>query len=465
MNRTVIQYGSRRTGLQKKAIALLSELLLDYTVEYPVCLPASEPLPEGECLRIVIGTKADNPILAKESDAVLTKPEEYAIRVKSGVIFIEGFDDAGVVYGCMDFYNKYLVKLEYPDDDRFCIQPFDHPFPDFSHQSAPAVKSRGIWTWGHVIYDWRGFIDNMVKLKMNTLIIWNDAAPVNADDIVSYAHENGIRLIWGFAWCWDTNCARFDLNNLDGQIDEIAEKYEREYASIGGDGIYFQSFTELGSETIGGVLIAEAVTDFVNRTAARLWEKHPGLELQFGLHATSVRERLDYIRNVDPRIRIVWENCGSFPFWYVPTDIGRFDETRDFVKRIANLRGEDDCFGAVTKGLTKLDWSRFRHPDGPRNIGVSSEHMKDNRITRKNKYWTYIQAGWITHGEYACEMIRTMIEAKKGNLAITPLIEDGMFERTVMYPAALCAELLWDSETDYREIAMDVALRGYVTFA
>lgn len=44
----------------------------------------------------------------------------------------------------------------------------ESPLPDFELNSRPAVKNRGIWTWGHVIYDYRSFIDNMVMLKLST---------------------------------------------------------------------------------------------------------------------------------------------------------------------------------------------------------------------------------------------------------------------------------------------------------
>ena len=38
---------------------------------------------------------------------------------------------------------------------------------------------REMWTWGYVIYDYKGFVDNMVKCKLNTLIVWNDYLPLN----------------------------------------------------------------------------------------------------------------------------------------------------------------------------------------------------------------------------------------------------------------------------------------------
>ena len=211
--------------------------------------------------------------------------------------------------------------------------------------------------------------------------------------------------------------------------------------------------------------MAEAVTDFVNKTAALFFEKYPDIELQFGLHATSVKERLDYVKNTDPRIRIVWENCGSFPFSYIPTDVKDFDETKEFVKRIALLRGENEKFGVVIKGLTKLDWSTFEHPDAPRFIGVSSRELKDNRAERKRKIWRYLQAYWFTRADKALEMVQLMKKTKNGELYISALVEDGMFEEHIMHPVALFAEMLWNSDADIKELISAVALRNYVEFA
>ena len=86
--------------------------------------------------------------------------------------------------------------------------------------------------------------------------------------------------------------------------------------------------------------------------------------MQFGLHATSVNNRLEFIKTVDPRIRIVWEDCGAFPFAYMPNNLQNFDATKKFIGEISNLRGKDDRFGVVTKGLVKLDWTQFEHSKG-----------------------------------------------------------------------------------------------------
>ena len=461
MKKIAIVCGNTDRPIRRKAVKVLSRILQDYTLEYPICVTHAGEAPSSY-RKIFIGTAAE---LVVHIEALPAQSESYAITVKNDTVYIVGADDHGVLYGCVDFYTQYILKQEFPNDDRYRVNCFETALPDFSYASGPAVKDRGIWTWGHVIYDYRGFIDHMVLLKMNTLIVWNDHVPYNAREMVDYAHDCGVKVIWGFAWGWDTGDVTPSLEKIFASSQTIFDRYQREYGDVGGDGIYFQSFTETNYEHIGGVLIAEAVTEFVNRTAALFYEAYPDMEIQFGLHATSVKGRLEYIRRTDPRIRIVWENCGAFPFSYVPNDVQDFDQTMEFVKRITVLRGENDRFGAVTKGLTKLDWSKFEHIDGPVYIGAASPWMKRNRMERKSKIWRYIQAQWMIHGGEALEMMRTMAQAKDGNLCITGLIEDGVFGAQLMFPAALFGEMLWDNESTVEALIERTALRSDVTFA
>lgn len=465
MKKITVIYGKAETGLQRKALEMLSRFLVEYTLEYPALYSADAFAEEKDRRYIFIGRRGENPYLKRAGEFVLSHEEEYRITVKDGAVYIEGFDDAGVLYGCIDFFDRYIVHVEYPDTDRYHVNAFERELPDFSHSSYPKVKNRGLWTWGHVIYDYRGYLDNMVKLKLNTLTVWNDRVPFNAKEFVAYAHDCGIKVIFGYSWLWSTECAKIPLDKLCDFSEGIFEQYEREYSALGADGIYFQSATELSEEKIGGIVIAEAVTNFVNHTAELFFKKYPELELQFGLHATSVKNKLDFIKMTDPRIRIVWENCGSFPFSYVPSDVSDFESTVDFVKKIAVLRGENDCFGVVTKGLTKLDWAVFEHPDAPLYVGVGTKELYQNREMRKRKIWKYLQAYWIAYADKAEEMVRVMQKAKKGGLYISALLEDGMFEKTVMYPAALYAEMLWDCSQDIKTLLSTVALRSCVEFA
>ena len=64
-----------------------------------------------------------------------------------------------------------------------------------------------------------------------------------------------------------------------------------------GDGIYFQSFTETTEQELDGRSIADVVVPWVNGICASHPEKRP-TELQFGLHATSVAQKLDRIASL-----------------------------------------------------------------------------------------------------------------------------------------------------------------------
>ena len=466
MKRFAIVYGGAEHPLEKRAIEELSSVLLEYTAEYPVTVRFGEDFCLSDYKCIYIGTKETNPYIAKNSERVLTKKEEYYIKVSKSTAIIEGYDAAGTLYGVLDFYNKYVVKFEHPDTDEYWKNfLICDTLPSFECSSAPAISDRGLWTWGHVLYDYRGYFDNMMRLKLNRVVIWNDFLPLNASDIVAYAHERNIKVIWGFPWLWDTDCNKFDLSALSGESERIFSDFEKNYADAAPDGIYFQTFTELRSDNIGGVIIAEAASKFVNATAALFLEKYPDMEIQFGLHASSVKDHLDFISKVDPRIRIVWEDCGATPFSYIPRDLDSFDETKAFVRKIANLRGTGDRFGVVTKGLVKLDWSEFEHPRGVQYIGVSSDAFGKNRAERKRRIWRYIQACWIAHSDAVREMINLMRELKGGDLYALALVEDGMFEREIMYPVALFSEMLWDADAPISEIINEVALRSYVVFA
>ena len=470
MKKIAIVYGSDQGGVAQKALETLTRELLDYTYEYPTCIAADREINKelfGQF--IYVGTLANNPYLAAV-DKHPTAKEGYVITVKDGTVYIEGTDDAGVLYGCVDFYAKYITKAEYTNKSQpYWKNPFEDDFvlPDFELESAPSINNRGLWTWGHVIYDYRAYIDNLVKLKMNTVIIWNDFVPVNIKEIIEYAHNSHVEVILGYSWGWSQKCDASDMNALAQLTEEILAQYERDFAHLDIDGIYFQSFTETTHKTIGGRLIAEAVTELVNTTADRLLAKHPGLELQFGLHATSVNDKLEYIKKTDPRVRIVWEDCGSFPFAYRPTDFAdKYEETKVLTRDIATLRGADERFGVVTKSFTTLWWGKyFEHQRGSYFMGVSSDAMKTNRIVRKHKEWKYLQANWMCNCEKAYEIIRLMKECTGGDFYCTALVEDGMFEEEILYHVALYGEMLWNTDADLDTMMTEVALRDDVTFA
>ena len=304
----------------------------------------------------------------------------------------------------------------------------------------------------------------MARLKLNQLIIWNDFVPLNAKDVVDYAHEYGIEVIWGYAWGWSRNCADIDLNALDELAESIIKTYEEQYRDIGGDDIYFQSFTELHRDTIGDKLIAEAVTDLVNTVSGKLLERYPDLFIQFGLHASSVKDHLEYIAKVDDRVEIMWEDCGSFPYAYEPAvqDKASFDAVLDFTDKILNLR-ENGAVSMLFKGFMTLDWTgdRFVHQAGPFVMGDASDVLIRHDRELVKPMWQQLQSGWLQHGHYAYETA-ARIAAHSDRVTVGMA---GQFAGAIWFPEALCAQILWECDKPYAEILDKVAKRRIVEMA
>ena len=468
--------------VMKNAAAIVRDTL-SKLVGYPlVCKSETEASHEETSRRklICIGRSGGTYLRDYEAKGLIKIPDEregYAIYVGKSVdtdaqtVRIAGRDDAGALYGCAEFCSRYCGGVLFHGSDIWCEDvfdaPYDEPLPEWRVSRFPAVSARAVWTWGHVVYDYRRFFMNMAKLRLNEIVIWNDFAPNNADAVVDFAHTLGIKVIWGFAWGWSTSC-REDFENMSedklGSLREsIIGRYETEYANIKGDGIYFQSFTEFGADGEKGRRLAETVTRLVNETAGALLSDHPDLHIQFGLHATSVKAHLDVIARVDPRIYIVWEDCGAFPYSYDPEATDGFEETLRLTEKLMRLRGEDERFGAVVKGMLKLDWTRFRHQTGGADIGGRSEAFIKERQKRKDRIWKIIQAGWIKNAGY---VQKTLSLIAGGNRPVVEaLIEDAMLENRIVFPSALYAELLWTPDADVYALSCEIAKYPFVDFA
>lgn len=306
------------------------------------------------------------------------------------------------------------------------------------------MNETGIWTWGHVIYDYRGFFKNMKSLKMNKITIWNDFAPLNAKEIIEEAHKNGISVVWGFAWGWDTDCRSIAESLKENRINDIRESvisvFNEQYKDIAADGIYFQSFTELDRREAGGKSIAEYAIELVNSTADNLLKSFPWLNIEFGLHATSVKDDLDVIARTDSRIKIIWEDLGAFPFSYDPLEVEDFEKTYELTKKVINLRGDSEKCGFITKGMTKLDWNAFKHASGPLVIGESDREFIKKRQLEKDPLWQNITEGWQKNKGYAEKMF-DLFKSSKNVVSVQSLTEDGMFENEIKEPVILFSKM------------------------
>ena len=330
------------------------------------------------------------------------------------LVSITGADASALQNGCMDFCGRFIsqASLSRKTAAPYYIRPlFSEEFllpADLT--SAPRILRRGLWTWGLAVYDWRGYLENMARLKLNELILWNDYAPVNGREIVSYAHELGIRILWGYAWGWDTTMS---LDTSQEARSRIVGTYERQY--------------------------------------------DPGLRLQFGLHADSVKNHTECIAKVDPRIEIIWENCGSFPYHSCPDVTQDVEGTRAFTQKLLSLR-PGAITGAVFKGMTQLDWQRFVHQSGPEMLGCTGEEEIAARLPAVRRIWRYIAGEWLDHGALARDIL--LLYAGHGNAAVYNLVEAGLFEREIPLSAALYAELCWDCEQDWQRLVRETVQRG-----
>ena len=404
-------------------------------------------------------------------DAALP-PEGYRMRICTEgplqSVEITGATDVSVLYGVSDFVNLVVPKAEQAHTwmkPYYFRNPFEEGFENMDCVHAPQVRRRGLWTWGYVIYDYRRYLANMARLKLNEIVIWNDYAPLNAAEVVACAHDLGIRVIWGYAWGWDT---KIDVHLSDETLlarlaDEAVERFEREYAALPGDGIYFQSFTETTEQELDGRSIADVVVPWVNGICARILEKRPNLELQFGLHATSVAQKLDRIAQIDPRVRIVWEDCGAFPYAYLAENVAHARETEDFTRKFSHLR-EHGATGVVTKGMICLDWTDFVHRAGPERIGECSAGEIAARLPIARRVMRLTQSYWMQNGAHLQSIVNLLLQGDP-ECQILALMEDGLFETSIWLPTALFAATLWDSRTPFPQLLTETAQRSDVVFA
>ena len=455
----------RYDGLCAKAVNIISKEISSHIgyvlpVKEFAALTASE---KKNCDVFHVGLSEELPREAENISAVPQKPEGYLIYAGKSrfckyrrMLEIIGRDERGLLYGCVDFINKYAKDVAFADGA---------PIGEINVSAAPAVKTRAVWTWGHVIYDYRGFFENMLRLRLNEIVIWNDRLPINAPEVAEYARSLGIKVIWGFAWGWSTACRStlesLDETRLEKLKNDIIRAYETEYADAPGDGIYFQSFTELGADTVNWKNIAQTVVGLVNGVCEELYKKEPSLHVQFGLHATSVKNHLDILKNTDDRIYIIWEDCGAFPYNYDAEKTDGFDETLEFTQKIASLRGKDERFGVVFKGMLNLDWTTFEHFTERYVLGEKTEKFIFDRQQEKNAKWETVTESWQKNAEYFVKTVR-LILSQNENAVVEALIEDAMFENEIKLPAAVYAETLFTPEKSADEIIETVKKYDFI---
>ncbi len=466
-------YYSDFSGLERKAVEFLNEelgklLIREEGVYRLHVLPILKETADTKVEKngVIVGTWQESALVRAHVAKEEIPENGYLVRVLDNpedgdcsLVLITANDKQNLYYGGVAFVDKYIPEAAPLHGGlRFADRIFDEKLPQTTLLSAPKTATRSIFAWGHPINDYRAFIRNMARQGLNQLILWNDFKPLNAKDIVEYAHEYGIQLLWGFAWGWIDGCDRIKsiddawLANIKAQVISL---FEKEYAGQG-DGIYFQSFTERGDDNVNGRNIAEAVTDLVNDTAGALLEKYPDLHIQFGLHASSVKKNLSAIARVDKRIEILWEDCGAFPYAYElkTCDEQFFEETMAFTEKILRLRGEGAKTGLVVKGFATLDWTNglFSYQKAPFILGENGKEIFLHDRKLRKAVWRSFTSDWLRNGEYAKRFAERVYKWTKGEVN---LCQAGLFEGGIFAPQAICSEIFWNPLRSYGDIVRD----------
>lgn len=476
--RWTVVYG-RYAGVEAYAVNEVASIIQRHVPYIVVVRPdtVTEELLKGTHV-LFIGTNSSNAYISKLIGDGYFEPnsnkEGYAIKVAESpfdpdykIAVIAGADENGTLYGVRDFEHYYVTPTSYRGEYfNRRHEVFLDEMPDVAMSSSPTIEYRGLWTWGHAIYDYKHYIDNMSRWKMNVLTIWNDYAPVNISDVVSYAHSRGIQVIFGYSWCWGEEVNPKDPEQLEYWQKRVLEIYETQYLPVRPDGIYFQIFTEYqGSTMLDGESTAKLAVEWVNRLAAPLLDRHPDLWVQFGLHGSGVVNDLDEIAKVDKRLAIVWEDIGSFPFHYMPSKTEEIEETIALCDRIASLRGDEEDFGAVIKGMPTLHWPTFEHQKGPFVLGESHPRFIRNRSREKEELWRYKQTYWVNNLDCVTRVMASIAQGRAFRKCVTGLLEDGMWEDRMWLAGALLAEAMWNPFEPPDELLRKVMLTGEAAFA
>lgn len=481
--RWVVLYGAY-DGVECFALQELQRMVQSYEPYVLRIGKAPEALADQKEHLILVGTSESNPLIAelvsKKIVTIPDKPESYAIvrldspwNPKLKILAIAGRDPNGVLYGVEAFGSHMLAVSANPEKPtrNTLRQAFDG-IEDFTLVESPLITNRGIWTWGYVVYDYRRFLDNMARLRLNTLVMWNDRVPLNAREIIDYAHSRGIKIIAGFHWGWGLGkVSIFDSEGRQRIKEMVLDCYEQQYQNLPFDGLYFQTQTEHNeTRQKQGESTAVIVARAVNEISSELFLRNPKLKIIFGLHATSIQDAYTDLDVLDPRVSIMWEDAGVIPFNYepltklsgMPTIFDTPQKTIDYSKKLATLRS-GASFEMIAKGWCNLDWKNEFEHHGPFLLGERDPRFIHDRLCQRQPMWDSINTLWLKNFRYAVRFYRGILDVHPDEITVLALVEDGMFEARIQPSVALFAETVWNPRAEedlILERSQSTVLRG-----
>ena len=478
---------SSAEGPQGRALETLTERLGPYFLRegylstalvLPLEKDGDEPV-KGKRDMIVIGVPSENATLKRyledgqhggHAGRVTLPTGGYLIRTFNengrNVVLLAGDTPEAVLWATFDFLDVVAPTLEgvpvQPSGEKISSQHGRYAgmffraekIPAYECRRQPQTPVRSIFSWGHVVDDYRATFREMARARFNRAILWNDQLVVNARDVVACAHSWGVKVYWGFSWGWTLSGKEGKGLDFGKLADDIVAEWRRKWKPMGGDGIYFQSFTETSNREIGGRSIPEAVTELVNAVAARIRAEAPGIDIVFGLHSNSMkRERAEEaIAKVDPSLEILWENCGGFPFWETDGKVMPPDEA--FCDRILAL---NPSVGLAWKAQLRMDWKNYVPPAGPFMLGCAGKRLlaRDRDVTMPRQ--ASFDEDWILNGKRAHDLVRHIRAGKHQPREFNAVAE---YNPPYSFATYCQAELFWNSDDEWEEIAKRARMRA-----
>ena len=469
-----IVYGMAE-GPEGRAVELLTsdvgEILLREPGVYathvmPAWKASRDPATNGNAF--VVGTRADNPVLARYLKPGDVPRGGYRVRTVAekdrDLVLIAGDTPTTALWGTADFlmFGMAALKPDLGNNLSYFSDVFlrggnrlgtfgDRHTNAYDVARSPQTAVRSIFTWGHPIDDYRAYVRNMARLRLNRLYIWNNHPVLNAREIVDYAHSWGVEVYWGFAWGWGTKCRNNWMRETEELAQEILAEWREVWRDVPGDGIYFQTFTECRDTPLdGGDSIAARAVRLVNRVAGTMLAEKPEQKIVFGLHASGVRDHLPEIAKTDPRLEILWEDTGHFPYNANGLVDGRPISAADgeaMTKRVL-AGGGGRPLGIVWKFQMIQDWTNWTYQEGPFCLGVTSRKTYDDDVAIQSGIWQNFEAPWIKgyrEAHAAAKMVHAMGPGIEMNIA-------AQLNGPLHWPTILVADLFWGTEEDAETI-------------
>jgi hypothetical protein len=462
---------SSAEGPEGRAIEVLTERLGPYflreghlstTFVLPLEKDGWEPVGTKRDM-VVIGVPVKNATLKALLGTAAVPAGGYLIKTfhakGRNIVLLAGDTPEAVLWATFDFLDVVAPDLERQlagHGGRYAGTFFRaKKIPSFQCVREPETPVRSVFSWGHVVDDCRTLFRSMARARFNRAILWNDQYVVNAREVVDIAHSWGVKVYWGFSWGWTLsgkNPKDFDLRKIE---DGIVSEWRDKWRLMGGDGIYFQSFTETSNATIGGRQIPEAVTELVNNVARRIKAEAPGTDIVFGLHSNSMKRRgaAEAIAKVDPSIEVLWENCGGFPFWECDLNGKGGPDVALCDRALAN----NSLVGFAWKAQIRMDWPNYVSPAGPFLLGCAGRKVLERDMEVTTARLASYDEEWIANGRVAWELIRHLREGEKAPCEFNAVVEQ---VSSYAFATQCQAELFWSSKEDWETIARRARMRA-----